>query len=104
MRMFRGDLKPDLELTLTDGKPATPVDLTGATAIRVIGRKNSAVLFDRAPTELSGAAEGVVVMEWQPADTAETGRVYVEVEVTWPGGKPQTFRSGSVVDINADYA
>jgi hypothetical protein len=30
-------------------------------------------------------------MDWQAPDTAVPGDLYVEVEVTWPGSKPQTF-------------
>lgn len=99
MKMYRNDLKPDLELTLTDG--TTPVDLTVATSVRVIGIKDGVILINRTVT---GTAEGVVTMQWQAADTAKVGRIEVEVEVTWPGSKPQTFRPASAVDIEADYA
>ncbi|MGI8682027.1 MAG: hypothetical protein ACR2JO_07845 [Mycobacteriales bacterium] len=99
MRMFRGDLLPDLQITCTDND--APVDLTTATGIRVIGVTAGKVLFDRAVT---GTASGLVTMVWETADTAAPGRVAVEVEVTWPGVRPQTFRPAQVVDIVADYA
>lgn len=97
--MYRGDLKPDLEITLTDDR--TPVNLTTAASIRVIGTRNGTVAFDRAAT---GNTAGVIVMPWQTGDTSTVGRISVEVEVTWPGAKPQTFRPTSVVDILTDYA
>lgn len=100
MKMFRGDLKPDLTIDLTDGD--TPVDLSTATSVRIIGMRGSELAFDRTPTSMT---DGTVTMEWQTADTATTGRILVEVEVTWPGTKPQTFRPVSnAVDIAADYA
>lgn len=99
MKMYRGDLKPDLQITLTDD--ATPVDLTTAASIRLIGMRGSTVAIDE---DVTGTAEGVVTYEWQLADTATTGRILVEVEVTWPGEKPQTFRPLAAVDVVADYA
>lgn len=100
MRMYRGDLKPDLTITCSDD--GQPVDLTTAVGVRVIGVRGSIVAFDRTVT---GGADGVVTMEWQAEDTATPGRLLVEVEVMWPGSKPQTFRPASnAVDIVADYA
>lgn len=98
MKMYRGDLKPDLVISCTDD--GEPVDLTTAVTVRVIGVRNGVTVFDRAVT---GTADGKVTMEWQAADTAETGRILVEAEVTWPGDKPQTFRPGEAVDVVADY-
>ncbi len=107
MRIKRGDLLPALTATLTDtptGGVTTPVNLTTATSIRVIGRRAGAVtnLFDRAATGTSG---GVVTMQWQAADTAVAGRIWVELEVTWPGAKPQTFpvRGQLPVDVYDDF-
>ena len=100
MKLYRGDLKPDLVITLTDGDQ--PVDLSAATSVRIIGMRGSTLAFDRTPTSTEG---GVVTMEWLPEDTETTGRITVEVEVTWPGAKPQTFRPASnAVDVVADYA
>jgi hypothetical protein len=98
MRMYRGDLRPDLVITLRDGKQT--LDLTHVDAIHVIGYRNNALLFRRAVT---GSAQGVVSMEWQSGDTDIVGRIEVEVEVTWAGNKPQTFRPVEVVDIVKDY-
>jgi hypothetical protein len=98
MRMYRGDLEPDLVVTCYDGE--TPVNLTGASSIRVIGaRLNGTLLFSRPVT---GTAQGVVTMPWQVTDTATEGEIVIEVEVTWPGARPQTFRPGERVSIRAD--
>ena len=41
-------------------------------------------------------------MEWQSGDTDERGRIQIEVEVTWPGARTQTFRADGGVDIKTD--
>lgn len=98
MRMFRGDLKPDLSITCYDG--ADPVNLSTASTVKVIGVRDGVALFNRAAT--SAGADGVVTMEWQAGDTSTVGQIAVEVEVTWPGGKPQTFRPAESVKVEPD--
>ena len=98
MRMYRGDLRPPLTITLRDG--TTPLDLTTATSIHVIGYKNGKTFFRR---EVEGTDEGVVTMEWQVGDTDNVGRIEVEVEVMWPDDKPQTFRPVEAVDVVQDW-
>lgn len=88
MRIKRGDTKPDLVIDLTDN--GLPLSLATAGSIRVIGRLNETTLFnDTAPTV--NALNGVVTHRWLPAQTANTGRVLVEVEVTWGDLSVQTF-------------
>lgn len=100
--MFQHDLKPDLRIRCLDG--TTPVDLTSVTAIKVVGVKGGAVIFSRGVADgVTGDADGWATMPWQALDTAEPGRIFVEVEVTWPGDKPQTFRPSGVVDVVADF-
>lgn len=95
----RGDLKPDLTLDLTgDGEP---VDLTVASAIRVIGKRNGVVLFDRPGT---GDEFGTVVLPLIAGDTSLPGTTTVEAEVMWPGNKPQTFRSKNAMVVEPDLA
>jgi hypothetical protein len=82
----QGDTAPSLQSTLTDN--GATVNLTTATAIRVIGSQNGVTLFTRTTT---GSSVGVVDMPWQTGDTAALGPIRVEWEVTWPDGKIQTF-------------
>lgn len=100
MRIYRGDLKPDLVITCLDGD--APVDLTVATSVSVIGVRDGVVLFNRAAT--SSTALGVVTMLWQSGDTNLAGVIEVEVQVTWSGAKPQTFRPPDVVTVAPDLA
>lgn len=85
----RGDLMPLLAGTLTDKD--TPVDLSTAVVVRVLGYKDGVLVINRSVT---GSADGRFTMAWDPPDTATTGDILMEVEVTWPGAKPQTFPNG----------
>lgn len=82
----RNDTAPSLQSTLSDN--GAVVNLTTASAIRVIGSRQGVVLFDRTVT---GNSVGVVNMPWQSGDTAYLGPIRVEWEVTWPDGGIQTF-------------
>ncbi len=86
----RGDLMPPFEADLTsDG---VPVDLTAATTVRVIGWRNNLPLFNRPVTMTNEQlTAGHVLMNWQATDTDTVADLYIEVEVTWVTGKPQTF-------------
>lgn len=101
MTMYTGDLEPALEVTLS---AADPVDVTTATAVKIIGtRDGETAVFTRAPTTTTVVGDtSVVTMAWVDGDTDDPGRIYIEVEVQWPGVRPQTFRAGAV-DIKTDY-
>lgn len=100
--MYTGDLKPDLRVTLSDDA-GSAVDITTASVL-IKGRQNGALLFSRAPASTSIVGlTSVVTMLWQATDTDTVGRIEVEVEVTWPVGKPQTFRCGEVVEVEDDF-
>lgn len=110
-RMYKGDLKPDYQATLTTELPGgsiVPLDLSTAVGVRVIGvlidPETGAVLstvFDRAATTYND--QGVVTMEWEPGDTDTVGWLASEIEVMWPNSKPQTVRPPEVVDIRDDF-
>lgn len=86
----RGDAEPALRLTLTgaDG----PVDLTAATTVRLLlAARNGTLAVDAALA--ARPANGQLTYTWGLTDTAAIGSYRVEVEVTWPGGRKQTFPS-----------
>lgn len=85
MTLKAGDRAPDLIIDLTSD--AGPVDLTEAVSIRILGTRDGITTIDRAGY---GTDQGRVSMGWQPADTT-VGITGFEVEVTWVGGKAQTF-------------
>lgn len=99
MKVYRGDLLPDLVIGISDGD-GNAVDLTAATSIHVIGVRDREVVFDRSA---SGDAQGNVTMEWQAADTDQTGTIHLQVRVIWAGDKPQTFPVDEPVEVAGSY-
>jgi hypothetical protein len=100
--MYTGDLEPDLEVELSS--PDEIVNVSTATSVRILGKRRGDVIFDRAPTDTDIVGDkSVVKMEWQTGDTDEQGRIQIEVEVTWPGARPQTFRADGGVDVLTDF-
>jgi len=97
--MKQDDLLPTMTITCLDD--TTPVNLTTASSIAIKGKQGGTLVFSKAVT---GNASGEVVLVWSGTDTATAGQLYVEVEVTWPGAKPQTFPASGyqLVQINAD--
>lgn len=111
-RMYTNDLKPDYRALLVDVDEdglTTPIDLTAATSVRVVGVlidpvtgvRGETPIFDRPATSVT--AGGEVVMEWQAGDTAAVGWIATEVEIMWPGSKPQTIRPPEVIDVRDDF-
>lgn len=100
--MYTGDLKPDLVVTLSN--PDSPVDVSSASSVRMIGRRGDHIVFDRPPddTDIIGD-ESILTMFWVDGDTDTIGRIQIEVEAIWPGLKPQTFRADGGVDIRTDF-
>ena len=91
--MKQGDLEPDLIIDIT----GPGGDLNDVASWRVIGRlrgqalplfvdSNPGVVVD--PTDATKAA---VTHTWVSGETATAGVLLLEVEATWPGGRPQTF-------------
>jgi hypothetical protein len=115
---YQHDLKPDMtmlcERETSRGSGvfvAVPLEDPGGDplteGIRVIGiRQDNTKVFERRVDE-AGYQEGLKVgrvrMEWEPGDTAEIGLLRVEVEVMWPGGKPETFRPNQGYNIVSDF-
>lgn len=103
MRMFTGDLKPDLDVTLSGD---SAVDATVAEGIKVIGRRNGEEIFSRDidPGDVTvDGSSSVVTMQWEDGDTDDAGYIEIEVEVTWPGSRKQTFRSDNKVSVVEDF-
>lgn len=100
LKMRRGDTRPYLEITCTDG--GAPVDLTAADAVRVLAKPSVEGAPLIAKPALSATAEGVATMKWDAGDTDLVCSMEVEVEVTWPSQEKQTFRTGDRVLIYPD--
>lgn len=99
LNVKRGDLEPSISVVLDDA--GTPVDLTVATAVRfLMTDATGTVIVDRAMTKGNQTTDpGLVTMAWQSADTDTAGLHFGEVEVMWPGNRPQTFPGDGYLKI-----
>jgi hypothetical protein len=96
MRIYVGDLEPDLEVVISD-----PVDTVDATGVNVVltGRIDGEQIFSRAPdqkvfTPAEGSTPGytTLYMNWRDGDTDRPGVMKIEVKINWPGEPdPQTI-------------
>lgn len=96
----RNDTSPVIEYTF---EPVT--DLTGASVVFNMRRKNGGVVVNRAnATIVSPPTDGTVRYAWQSGDTAIAGLFEAEFEVTYPGGAVETFpnRDYIIVSIAED--
>lgn len=88
------DRLPSIQATFTTG-PATapvPVDLTSATGVKFIMKAVvGGAITVNSPAVIVTPASGVVRYDWAAADTALPGDYTAEWQVTWAGGKQQTF-------------
>lgn len=98
------DRLPSITATFTTG--VTPVDLTNATGVRFIMRplRGGAVTVASPGVIIAPATSGVVRYDWAAGDTTAPNNYQAEWEVTWAGGKKQTFPTLTyhTVDILAD--
>ncbi len=100
-RMKQHDLEPPLRLVVLDG--TAPVDLTNAVdVVLIVGG-----IIDRAPMEADPdqtTNRGHVKYDWQSGDTDTIGEFNFEIEVMWPGDRPQTFpvKSYAVLVVEDD--
>lgn len=87
------DLLPALVVTLLDDDVA--VDLTTADSARLLMRNLAAGLKVNAFMTILDQTDadnlGKVSYDWQGLDTDTVGTFNAEVEIIWPGDRPQTF-------------
>lgn len=85
------DLEPPLIIDVSGAEG----DLNGVVSWKVIARRgdNVEVFTDTNPGHTVGspATSAVITHQWVVGETAVPGTIRVEVEATWPSGRPQTF-------------
>jgi hypothetical protein len=93
------DLEPPLIIDLS----GSAGDLSTVSSWKVIGSRAGTVVFtDSAPTVTVGspATTAAVKHTWAAPQTDVSGRMQVEAEATWPGGRKQTFPANGYVIVN----
>lgn len=95
----RGDTSPSLRRTLEDFAGA--VNLVGASVNFKMVDSEFAVVVSRSAVVEDGAG-GVVVFEWQAADTSTPGVFFGEFEVTYADNTRETFPNADYVKITVE--
>ena len=104
----RGDTLPTIRAVLTqkdDEGNDGPIDLSTALGVDFIMKpKDSGTVKINAAAVIVTPSMGLVRYDWAVADTATTGSLQAEWEITWPGPKKQTVPTASyhTIDILAD--
>jgi hypothetical protein len=101
--MKQHDLEPPLVIDVS----GSAGDLTGVQSWKVIGKRGSTVVFtDTDPGHVVNdpPTSAVITHEWVAGETDTVGAIRIEVEATWPGGRPQTFPPDGygVVNVTPD--
>lgn len=88
-RIKQHDLEPPLVIDVSGSSG----NLNGVVSWKVIGKRGSTIVFtDTAPTiVISTPTAAVVTHRWVAGETDVIGVLNIEVEATWPTGRPQTF-------------
>lgn len=99
------DRLPAIRAQLLSASDEQPVDLTAAQQVRfIMVTQARAVIVNAVAVIEAPATLGIVRYDWIAADTATAGSYLGEWEVTWTGGKKQTFPTATyhTIDVLAD--
>jgi hypothetical protein len=94
----QNDTSPNLRAVLKDGDE-DPINLTDATInfhMRTVGGETAVV---DAAASIVTAEAGIVQYIWDAADTATVGSYQAEFEVTFSGGKVETFPNNGYIRV-----
>jgi hypothetical protein len=94
----RNDTAPSLVATLRDAE-GVAVNLTGATVDLIMAAATTGTVKVNTAATLTDAANGIVTYNWLAADTSTAGDFNAEFEVTYSGGKKQTFPTDGYIKI-----
>lgn len=108
-KIKQGDTLPKLRATVTQGTPASPVDLTGATVVFNMRASTGgqAVKVNRGSATIVTPASGVVEYTFTAGNTDTPATYQGEFEATLADGGILTFPSGAdyiYVQVGDDVA
>jgi hypothetical protein len=90
----RGNLKPDLQISITDDSETSSFMGLAASAYTITGEMDGVVVFSGIPTGVALSNNNFTATLTRPGtagETDEVGRLWLSVEVEWSSGKKQTF-------------
>lgn len=100
------DRLPAFRVQLQNESDESPVDLTNATGIEfiMVTDPTRTIVINAIAVMEAPLTQGIVRYDWASVDTAAPGKFLGEWEVTWTGGKKQTFPTGSyhTIEVLAD--
>ena len=103
LRVYQGEHKPDLLIEVEDRSHDADFNLVTGWRVIAVRLQGQVVVDDLAPeVVVDGALPYKVRVRhlWTSEETAVAGRLYAEVEATWPDGAKQTFRPRSnAIDV-----
>lgn len=104
------DRLPSIRAQLLNAEDESPIDLTNAqsvsfimtTAVGAVPKINALAVIETDNTAVPPITpkDGIVRYDWAAVDTALPGEFLGEWEVTWVGGKQQSFPTGSYHSIS----
>ena len=95
----QGDRLPEIECYLKDATGAA-VDLTGASVVFVLRRREATTAtVNAAATVVGSASDGRVKYSWGASDTATTGTYDAEWQVTFSGGLVEKFPNAGHLEV-----
>ncbi len=93
IKLVQGDTRPSLQITLTDEKTGTPLNLTGTTLVLKFREAGAEVLVGTVPGSVVDPVNGVCVFHWSAVPNildGEPGSYEGEIEIGYPDGTTQT--------------
>jgi hypothetical protein len=102
----RNDTSPVLVTTLTEGTPATAINLTTATAVKLYLRKQADIgsVYLSKTCSITNAIGGQVTVTFSTGDLAIADTYLAEFEITWTGGGIETVPNSGYKSIQVRFA
>lgn len=88
----RNDTRPVLSVTLVEGSPATAINLTTATSVKMYMRKqaDTGTVYLTKTAAITDAINGVINITFSTGELAAVDTYAAEFEITWTGGGIET--------------
>lgn len=104
--MKAGDTGSPLVVQILNKSDYEPVDLTGASVdfrmFKINDDDTVTTLVDASATVETPETEGTITYNWAAGDTDIAGNHKAQFEITFSGGRVETFPSSGYIEINIE--